>query len=169
MNDSCPITCRSSSYLPCTNDKQIKGMSICQNSSEEECFNKALKNSSNEISLKPCTKLQYHVEANMHKNFKLKQRSVIFKFEFSDPARVTVKEEYLLFDMVSMISSIGGTMGLCVGLSFLEIYSISRGLVQHLFRQIMRHNQKRMKQRDCQPESAVKTVSVEEQRSTCRK
>ena len=25
-----------------------------------------------------------------------------------------------------------------------------------------------MKQRDCQPESAVKTVSVEEQKSTCR-
>ena len=48
----------------------------------------------------------------MHKNFKIKQRSVIFKFEFSDPARVTVKEEYLLFDMVSMITSIGGTMGL---------------------------------------------------------
>ena len=65
----------------------------------------------------------------------------------------------------SAFGLIGGTMGLCVGLSFLEIYSISRGLVQYLSRQI---NQRRMKQTDCQPEPAVKTVLVEEQKGTSK-
>ena len=39
------------------------------------------------------------------------------------PPEMTVKEEYLIYDMVSMISAIGGTMGLCVGFSFNDISS----------------------------------------------
>ena len=35
-----------------------------------------------------------------------------------DEARISVDEEYLVFDAVSMVSAIGGTMGLCIGLSF---------------------------------------------------
>ena len=90
--------------------------------------------------------------------------SAFFTIRFSDPPRVTVKEEYLIYDMVSMISAIGGTMGLCIGLSFLDIYSISLGLVQNLYRQIQRQY-KRKKQIDCQPDPVV-NVSVEEQKST---
>ena len=37
---------------------------------------------------------------------------------------MSVKEEYLIYDMVSMISAIGGTMGLCVGFSFRECIDI---------------------------------------------
>ena len=32
-----------------------------------------------------------------------------------------MKEEYLVFDFVSMISAIGGSMGLCIGFSFLDL------------------------------------------------
>ena len=38
-----------------------------------------------------------------------------------DPPRVRVMEEYLIFDLVAFISSIGGTMGLCIGISFKEV------------------------------------------------
>ena len=34
---------------------------------------------------------------------------------------VTVKEEYVIYDAVAMISAIGGTMGLCIGFSFLDL------------------------------------------------
>ena len=35
-----------------------------------------------------------------------------------DEARIKVEEEYLVFDAVAVVSAIGGTMGLCIGLSF---------------------------------------------------
>ena len=37
------------------------------------------------------------------------------------PPLVTVKEEYVIYDAVAMISAIGGTMGLCIGFSFLDL------------------------------------------------
>ena len=37
---------------------------------------------------------------------------------------VTVKEEYVIYDAVAMISAIGGTMGLCIGFSFSDFSSL---------------------------------------------
>ena len=74
---------------------------------------------------KPCTKLQYKQDAstdvydyyddainNVPKN------QVKFGIQFVNPPRVSVKEEYIIYDSVAMISAIGGTMGLCIGFSF---------------------------------------------------
>ena len=38
----------------------------------------------------------------------------VFDFSFS----VTVHEEYLVHDFISMIGSVGGTLGMCIGFSF---------------------------------------------------
>ena len=46
-----------------------------------------------------------------------------FEFWFTKPSKTTVKEEYLIYDLVSMISAIGGTMSLCAGLNFLRLKS----------------------------------------------
>ena len=35
--------------------------------------------------------------------------------------KVHVKEEYLIYDGVAMISAIGGTLGLCIGFSFYDL------------------------------------------------
>ena len=32
--------------------------------------------------------------------------------------KVTSLQEYLIFDMVGMIGSVGGSLGMCIGLSF---------------------------------------------------
>ena len=71
---------------------------------------------------KPCVKLQYKVENNLFT--KIDGPNIVkFGIQFTDyPPMVSVKEEYLIYDMVSMISAIGGTMGLCIGLSFKDIY-----------------------------------------------
>ena len=45
---------------------------------------------------------------------------------FKDPPMMTVKEEYLIYDYVGFISSVGGILGICVGISF---YGISENLV----------------------------------------
>ena len=38
-----------------------------------------------------------------------------------DFSKVIVKEEYLIYDLLSMIGSVGGTMGLCIGFSFANL------------------------------------------------
>ena len=42
---------------------------------------------------------------------------------FVKPSMVTVKEQYIIYDTVALISAIGGTMGLCIGVSFSGISS----------------------------------------------
>ena len=39
---------------------------------------------------------------------------------------MTVKEEYLIYDYLGLISSVGGTLGICAGISF---YGISEDMV----------------------------------------
>ena len=74
---------------------------------------------------KPCTKLQYKQDAStdvydyyddaMHN---VPKNQVKFGIQFVNPPRVAVKEEYIIYDSVAMVSAIGGTMGLCIGFSF---------------------------------------------------
>ena len=39
-------------------------------------------------------------------------------YEFAPPMKVMSLQEYLIFDMVGMIGSVGGTLGMCIGFSF---------------------------------------------------
>ena len=40
------------------------------------------------------------------------------RLEFAIPPRVSVREEYLIYDSVALISAIGGTLGIFIGFSF---------------------------------------------------
>ena len=63
---------------------------------------------------------------------------ITFYLRMGYPKKVKVHEEYLIYDMLAMISAVGGTMGLCIGFSFndfccfilkyleLGVYSIQR-------------------------------------------
>ena len=46
------------------------------------------------------------------------QNRAAFTIDFLDPPVVAVKEEYLVYDGVALISSVGGLLGICVGISF---------------------------------------------------
>ena len=48
---------------------------------------------------------------------------------FAYPPKVEVREEYLIYDAVAFVSSIGGTLGLCIGISF---YNLSNVLLKWL-------------------------------------
>ena len=65
-----------------------------------------------------------------------------FEFVFPQPPRVTVKEEYIVYDAVAFVSSIGGTMGLCIGFSFYNSISVIMGLVEMGIRKLQRENRK---------------------------
>ena len=56
---------------------------------------------------------------------------MIFQLSF-EPPRVKTFEEYLVYDMIAMISAIGGTMGLCIGFSFTEFSFATLKLMENI-------------------------------------
>ena len=44
-----------------------------------------------------------------------------FMYSFSPPITTIVNEEYLIYDVFGLIGSVGGTLGMCVGFSFVSI------------------------------------------------
>ena len=87
------------------------------------------------------TKIEY--ETKQWSGSKTDNQSIEFWVEFSNPPKVTVKEEYLLFDMVSMISAIGGTMGLCIGFSFSNVTKWIMRQIEHGFNGVSSRNHNR--------------------------
>ena len=59
------------------------------------------------------------------------KRMALFRLSFNE-AGVRVHEQYLLFDSVAMVSAIGGTMGLCISLSFSGVASSLMGFIQQI-------------------------------------
>ena len=75
---------------------------------------------------KPCHRLQYTgVFTGIYEALTSMNR-IEYTIYFKDPPMMTVKEEYLIYDYVGLISSVGGTLGICVGISF---YGISEDIV----------------------------------------
>ena len=73
----------------------------------------------NPIVYKPCTKLEFPTKGASYTHDRLNETE--FEIKCSDPASVAVKEEYVIYDLMAMISAIGGTMGLFVGFSFMNV------------------------------------------------
>ena len=68
---------------------------------------------------RPCGILEYSgakVAEQIIKNNKPTQ--IAFSYEFSPPMMSIVYQEYLLLDMIGLIGSVGGTLGMCIGFSF---------------------------------------------------
>ena len=55
------------------------------------------------------------------------------------PPRVKTYEEYLVYDMIAMISAIGGTMGLCIGFSFTDFARTTLKLIEKAIYHISRN------------------------------
>ena len=53
-----------------------------------------------------------------------------YTLQFENPPVVLVKEEYLIYDTVSMISAIGGTLGICIGISFYHLATQALGWIK---------------------------------------
>ena len=60
--------------------------------------------------------------------------SFTFKYGFSIPQSVKVNQEYLIYDLSDMISSVGGTLGMCIGFSFTGLMSAFIQFIQNYLR-----------------------------------
>ena len=63
---------------------------------------------------KPCRVLEYQSE----KIYDEARNETIISYQFAPPMMTNVQQEYLIFDLVGMIGSVGGTLGMFIGFSF---------------------------------------------------
>lgn len=117
INKSCDNPCKPDSYGQRL-DKIVRSLPLCANEPDRICFKNLVEKIAGNILVKPCTKLQYNIDWSSHKGHKNPSNQVKFKMQFITPPRVIVKEEYLIYDAIGMVSAIGGTMGLCISFSF---------------------------------------------------
>ena len=114
MYDKCPRKCFSvSTYLNAT--------PICETVEEFHCSHEITqKLKDNSKCLSACTEVDFTLEYNYQEDLDKPNayRNITFAYKIANP-KVKVEEEYLVQDFVGMLGSIGGTLGLFIGFSFL--------------------------------------------------
>ena len=69
-----------------------------------------------------CSTIQYPVFHEM--DYQEEGDSAIIQYKFSIPLVVQANKEYIIFDAIGMIGSVGGTLGLFIGFSFSNVLTI---------------------------------------------
>ena len=70
---------------------------------------------------KTCTMLQY--SGDIEWEYVTDEREVYFAYNFLPPKTVSVHEEYLIYDTIGFIGSLGGTLGMFIGFSINNTFS----------------------------------------------
>ena len=122
LND-CATKCRSNISFGKSLNHYINHLPFCKTPKEEICFLDTMARIRDGIVQKPCTKVDYVGKAQTISSGKGRENIIEFWYRLNDFKRVTVHDEYLIFDSVSMIGSIGGTLGLCIGFSFSNVFA----------------------------------------------
>ena len=102
-------------------DNIISDLPLCRNENEVRCFAGIVAEAEEIVPNEPCTKVEYRVDGFTHPE-NTDTNKAIFTFQFGSGS-VGVKEQYIVYDAVAMISAIGGTMGLCIGFSFNDTFN----------------------------------------------
>ena len=68
--------------------------------------------------------MQYHGRITDEFHYNDGTKSVYsLMYKFAVPEYVTTYEEYLIYDVIGMIGSVGGTLGMFIGFSFENLFS----------------------------------------------
>ena len=99
-----------------------KQYATCQTHEELECSIEIAKSvfaniTETNVCLKSCSILQYSGKVQ-YKETHDDEHSVELKYRFANPKSVKVHEEYLIYDGIGLIGSVGGTLGMFIGFSF---------------------------------------------------
>ena len=81
---------------------------------------------------KLCSTLQYSGEESYNKKFTNGTVGFQYKFADSSPILLTLYEEYLIYDAITMVNSVGGTLGMCIGFSFTGMISFLINLFHNI-------------------------------------
>ena len=66
--------------------------------------------------------MKQHVQ-DFEQKFRDVTHEYYFAYQFSRPLYMATYKEYLIYDAIGMIGSVGGTLGLCIGFSFTNVAS----------------------------------------------
>ena len=84
----------------------------------------------NELCPKLCKTLEYSGFETWNKGITPYYPNATFGLGFLFQNMATVHEEYVIYDAVNMIGSVGGTLGMCIGFSFTGVISFFIRLLQ---------------------------------------
>ena len=60
-------------------------------------------------------------------------QEIIFGYSFNEPRYVKIYEEYLIYDTLGMLGSVGGTLGLFIGFSFMNVITFLINTMEKIF------------------------------------
>ena len=84
----------------------------------------------------------------------------LFYFTIAAPGLMKVSEEYLIYDFIGVVASIGGTLGLFIGFSFSNLISF----IVNLMKDFLKHNPAKkgeISERIEQNEEAIRIMLIE--------
>ena len=122
---ACGTPCKPVWHLDQTSERILDHLPLCSTRSKDwSCLLRSLDKAKKKIkTLIPCAALKYKGSQTPFNPGGL-EKSAKFILMIASPGKVLVREEYLVFDGVATIGAIGGTMGLCIGLSFFQMGSV---------------------------------------------
>ena len=121
---------------------------MCETNEEIDCFKDRKRDLASELkngtSCKSCSKIDYsgtlQFESENINDGHLYYKRLTYQFDY--PQVLTIYQEYLIYDGIGMIGSVGGTLGMFIGFSFSNVISTilhflllnlnKRNLEQHL-------------------------------------
>lgn len=109
-------------------------MPLCETLEEFSCAHEKAKEIqvNNSDCKKPCSKTNFLVhKSNYNEEATDGKRNIIFTYEMPVQEMI-VEQKYLIYDFGSMLGSIGGTLGMFIGFSFLGSFSTLMGWLQRL-------------------------------------
>lgn len=121
--DSCTTKCLAHSI----HHKGLEKLNFCfSNTDEWQCSNDILRQLRKELienntCPRSCTVTAY-VGTSQDYSFD-HNNTIAFNYYFTPPYVAVINDEYLLFDFLGLISSVGGTLGIFIGFSFFAIIS----------------------------------------------
>ena len=107
----------------------LNGQPICKTLEEFQCSWEIAKQVANDNSSTQCLPSCKQIDMSIVNQYQEDQdapdarRNVTVRYVFATD-KMKVEEEYLINDFVKMLGSIGGTLGMCIGFSFLGLASM---------------------------------------------
>ena len=135
--ENCPRKCLTVTLPDTVTDQHL----FCKTEEEWNCIYKIQEYlwysiTANETCPKSCSILQYTGNVVYEHKYQTDKHSYKFAYLFNLPEKVEVYEEYLIYDVIGMIGSIGGTLGMCIGFSFTNMVTIIINFIQYQLKKL---------------------------------
>ena len=130
---NCPKKCNPMTFTLPSSEEYDK-IPLCEGK-EQLCANNltvhVFRNTTTQICPKLCNIVQYSGKLIMVYNHKQGPYNYSFRYRFAPPHTEKIFEEYLIYDIVSMVGSVGGNLGMWIGFSFTGFISNMMIIIQN--------------------------------------